>query len=85
MRILIRASRALPFYLYLLPGCGTGQSPVKDTMLNANGSPFVLEINTIPGMTSSSLLPKAARAVGIEFDELVWRVLETSFTRTRIG
>ena len=30
-------------------------------------------------MTSHSLVPKAARAVGIEFDDLVWRVLETSF------
>jgi D-alanine-D-alanine ligase len=32
-------------------------------------------------MTSHSLVPKAARARGMEFDELVWRVLETSFTR----
>jgi D-alanine-D-alanine ligase len=30
-------------------------------------------------MTSHSLVPKAARAIGIEFDELVWRILETSF------
>ncbi|MGH8211490.1 MAG: D-alanine--D-alanine ligase, partial [Steroidobacteraceae bacterium] len=40
-----------------------------------------LEVNTIPGMTSHSLVPMAARAVGIDFEELVWRVLETSFTR----
>jgi D-alanine-D-alanine ligase len=38
-------------------------------------------VNTTPGMTSHSLVPKAARAAGIEFPELVWRILETSFDR----
>ncbi|HYL02072.1 MAG TPA: D-alanine--D-alanine ligase [Steroidobacteraceae bacterium] len=52
-----------------------------DFMMDAAGRPLLLEINTIPGMTSHSLVPMAARAVGIDFDELVWRVLETSFTR----
>ena len=52
-----------------------------DFMLDAAAKPLLLEINTIPGMTSHSLVPMAARAVGIDFDELVWRVLETSFTR----
>jgi D-alanine-D-alanine ligase len=52
-----------------------------DFMLDATAKPLLLEINTIPGMTSHSLVPMAARAVGIDFDELVWRVLETSFTR----
>jgi D-alanine-D-alanine ligase len=47
-------------------------------MLRADGSPFVLEINTIPGMTSSSLLPKAAKAVGIEFPELCVCIIELS-------
>lgn len=37
---------------------------------------FCLEVNTIPGMTETSLLPKAAAAVGIDFDELVLRLLE---------
>jgi len=41
---------------------------------DATGRIVVLEVNTIPGMTSSSLLPKAARAVGIEFDELCTRI-----------
>jgi len=54
-----------------------------DFMMDAAGRPLLLEVNTIPGMTSHSLVPMAARAAGIEFDELVWRVLETSFTRTR--
>ena len=52
-----------------------------DFMMDASGRPLLLEINTIPGMTSHSLVPMAARAVGIDFDELAWRVLETSFTR----
>jgi D-alanine-D-alanine ligase len=52
-----------------------------DFMMDASGRPLLLEINTIPGMTSHSLVPMAARAVGIDFEELVWRVLETSFTR----
>jgi len=52
-----------------------------DFMMDAAGRPLLLEINTIPGMTSHSLVPMAARAVGIDFAELAWRVLETSFTR----
>ena len=58
--------------------CGTEVYGRVDVMLSADGSPFVLEINTIPGMTSSSLLPKAARAVGIEFPELCTRIIELS-------
>lgn len=58
--------------------CGTEVYGRVDVMLRADGSPFVLEINTIPGMTSSSLLPKAARAVGIEFPELCARIIELS-------
>jgi D-alanine-D-alanine ligase len=52
-----------------------------DFMMDAAARPLLLEINTIPGMTSHSLVPMAARAVGIDFEELVWRVLETSFAR----
>jgi D-alanine-D-alanine ligase len=40
--------------------------------------PWLIEVNTVPGMTDHSLVPMAARAQGIEFDELVWRILETS-------
>ena len=50
-------------------------------MMDGSGRPLLLEINTIPGMTSHSLVPMAARAVGIDFDELAWRVLETSLAR----
>ena len=44
---------------------------------------YFIEINTTPGMTDHSLVPMAARQAGIDFDELVWRVLESSFLRTR--
>jgi D-alanine-D-alanine ligase len=44
---------------------------------------YFIEINTTPGMTDHSLVPMAARQSGIDFDELVWRVLETSFLRER--
>jgi D-alanine-D-alanine ligase len=50
-----------------------------DVMRNRSGANYLLEVNTSPGMTSHSLVPKAARACGIEFDDLVWRILETSF------
>ena len=49
-----------------------------DLMRDRAGANWLLEVNTTPGMTSHSLVPKAARAVGIEFDELVWRILATS-------
>jgi D-alanine-D-alanine ligase len=52
-----------------------------DFMLGADGVPMLLEINTVPGMTSHSLVPMAAKAVDIDFDELAGRVLETSFAR----
>src|ERR1700676_4073063 len=44
---------------------------------------YFIEINTTPGMTDHSLVPMAARQSGIDFDELVWRVLESSFMRER--
>jgi D-alanine-D-alanine ligase len=55
-----------------------------DFMMDETGRPLLLEVNTVPGMTDHSLSPMAARARGIDFDELVWQVLETSFARVRI-
>ncbi|MGO9933778.1 MAG: D-alanine--D-alanine ligase [Steroidobacteraceae bacterium] len=49
----------------------------------ATGKFYFIEINTTPGMTDHSLVPMAARQAGFDFDELVWRVLETSFLRER--
>ncbi len=49
-----------------------------DFMVDGAGQPYVLEVNTVPGMTDHSLVPKAAKAAGIDFDALVMRILETS-------
>jgi D-alanine-D-alanine ligase len=61
--------------------CGAEGWGRADFMMDQGGLPLLLEINTVPGMTSHSLVPMAARAAGIDFDELVWRVLETSLVR----
>ncbi len=49
-----------------------------DFMLDSSGAPWLLEINTLPGMTSHSLVPMAAKAAGMDFDSLCWAILETS-------
>jgi len=49
-----------------------------DFILDTEGKPWFLEVNTTPGMTSHSLVPQAAAQSGIDFDQLVWRILETS-------
>ena len=49
-----------------------------DFMTGDDGQPQVREANTVPGMTSHSLVPMAARQAGIDFPELCWRILETS-------
>ena len=46
-----------------------------DLMVDGTGQPWLIEVNTVPGMTDHSLVPMAAKAAGIEFDELVWRIL----------
>jgi D-alanine-D-alanine ligase len=54
-----------------------------DFMTGSDGEPQILEVNTVPGMTSHSLVPMAARKIGVEFDELCWRILETSFSEAK--
>ncbi|MCA1779041.1 MAG: D-alanine--D-alanine ligase, partial [Xanthomonadaceae bacterium] len=49
-----------------------------DLMADADGKPWLLEANTVPGMTDHSLVPMAAEAAGIEFTELVLRILATT-------
>lgn len=46
-----------------------------DVLLDGEGRPYVLEVNTIPGMTATSLVPKAAAAAGISFETLCERIL----------
>jgi D-alanine-D-alanine ligase len=56
-----------------------------DVILSRTGEPFVLEINTIPGMTEASLLPEAAAAAGISYVDLCQRVIALSRARTEGG
>lgn len=46
-----------------------------DLLMDEEENPWLIELNTIPGMTDHSLVPMAAKAIGIDFDELVWRIL----------
>ena len=69
----IRSAAAEGFRLL---GCvGWGR---VDVMLDASGHPYLLEVNTVPGMTDHSLVPMAARAVGISFEDLVIQILESA-------
>ena len=49
-----------------------------DFMLDTDGQPWLIEVNTVPGLTDHSLVPMAASAAGIGFDRLVCRILDTS-------
>src|SRR6202789_75104 len=61
----------------------TGWGRVDFMRDRAGGKFYFIEINTTPGMTDHSLVPMAARQSGMDFEELVWRVLESSFSRER--
>lgn len=52
-----------------------------DFMTDREGRPWLIEANTVPGMTDHSLVPMAARAAGIDFEELVLRILDTSLDK----
>ncbi len=49
-----------------------------DAILDENGTPYILELNTIPGMTPTSLLPKAAKVEGTNFEDLVLEIISTA-------
>jgi D-alanine-D-alanine ligase len=72
---------ALCLKAFAAVGC-SGWSRV-DVMRDAAGKFWLLEVNTAPGMTSHSLVPKAAKQIGIDFPTLCWRILETSFREGR--
>jgi D-alanine-D-alanine ligase len=66
--------QALARQAFTVLGCrGWGR---VDVLLDAQGTPYLLEINTAPGMTDHSLVPMAARAAGIDFPDLCLKVLE---------
>lgn len=49
-----------------------------DIMLDSQQKPYLIELNTVPGMTSHSLVPMAAQQAGMSFEELCWLILESS-------
>ena len=68
--------QSLAVTVYRVLGCA-GAARV-DFIVDAAAQPFILEINTIPGMTETSLLPMAARQAGLSFDALVERILHSA-------
>jgi D-alanine-D-alanine ligase len=71
-----RVTQSLALRAFHALGCrGWGR---VDLMIDGQDQPWLLEVNTVPGMTSHSLVPMAAKAAGIGFDELVLRILEMS-------
>ena len=69
-----KALQALCMSAFRTLGCaGWGR---VDLMLDRRGRPYLLEVNTAPGMTDHSLVPMAARAVGISYEDLCLRILE---------
>ncbi|BBE10201.1 D-alanine--D-alanine ligase [Mycoavidus cysteinexigens] len=63
----------LALHAFKVLGCnGWGR---LDFMLDANRQAWFLEVNTAPGMTSHSLVPKSAAALGLSYEDLVWRIL----------
>ncbi len=70
------ALKALALEAFKAVGC-TGWGRI-DLMLDAKGEPWLLEVNTSPGMTSHSLVPMAAKAVGISYEDLCVKILEGS-------
>ena len=57
-------------------------APRVDMIVDSGGEPLVLEVNTLPGMTETSLLPKSAAAAGISFEALCLEILATAALQT---
>jgi len=55
-----------------------------DIILAKDGLSYILEVNTIPGMTATSLLPKAAKIIGIDFNHLCLKLLELAYEKTKV-
>ena len=73
--------RAAALRAYELLGCEVMAR--ADIILDGSGRPYLLEVNTIPGLTGKSLLPKAAKAAGVDFPDLCVRILTLSAARER--
>jgi D-alanine-D-alanine ligase len=73
-------AQELALDVYRLLGC-SGVARVDLMLDDASNELWVLETNVIPGMTETSLLPQAADAAGVSFDELIARLLDSALTR----
>ncbi len=74
-----RALQTQALEAYRVIGCeGWGR---VDLILDSAGRAYFLEVNTSPGMTGHSLVPMAAKQAGVDFDELVMRILATTEER----
>jgi D-alanine-D-alanine ligase len=83
-RIPVKVARKIQAIAYrVYRGLGLKGFSRVDVMLDRKNRPYVLEVNSIPGLTEFSLLPKAARAVGIGFEELCLRVIQDAYPRKR--
>lgn len=78
-----RQVRQLAMKTYQVLGCN-GAARV-DFRITPKGKPFVLEINTVPGMTETSLLPMAAGKAGLSYDALTERILQSAIERAGSG
>jgi D-alanine-D-alanine ligase len=58
-----------------------GRDYARVDVMVRDGEPFVLEVNTLPGMTETSLLPKAAAAAGLSYEQLCQRMIELALNR----
>lgn len=71
-----REAQALCLRAFALAGCRHWGR--VDFLIGEDGRPQLLELNTLPGMTSHSLVPMAAKAVGIDYAQLCWNLLEAT-------
>ena len=78
-----RQIRQLAIRTYHALGCN-GAARV-DFRITPKGKPYVLEINTVPGMTETSLLPMAAGKAGLSYDALTERILQSALRRAGVG
>ncbi|MCM8789929.1 MAG: D-alanine--D-alanine ligase [Candidatus Omnitrophica bacterium] len=79
--IAARKAQSAGLRAHKLLGC-FGCSRV-DMILSEDGIPYVLEVNTIPGLTNTSLLPKAARVLGIDFEELCLTLIRLAYEKEK--
>jgi D-alanine-D-alanine ligase len=73
-------TQELALATYELLGC-RGFARVDLMIEESSGEPLVLEVNAIPGLTETSLLPMAAEASGISFDELIGKIVDLALSR----